>query len=211
VGANIGTHTLALAQLVGKSGRVHAFEPQRIVFQNLCSNMALNSIENVECHQAAACAEDGFVQIPDIRYDIGGNFGAMDIRQFKTGHKVRTVRLDDFLDIPRLKLLKIDVEGMEQEVIGGARNLIGQFKPVLYVENDRQGKSKYLIELIWSLNYKLFWHLPRLFNPANFARDPEDLYPGIVSVNMLGFHKSVTLNVTGFQEVLDSGFHPMRK
>ncbi|MNC87174.1 hypothetical protein D3C83_28780 [compost metagenome] len=100
---------------------------------------------------------------------------------------------------------------MEQEVIGGARNLIGKFKPLLYVENDRLEQSKNLIELIWSLDYKLFWHLPPLFNPANFACDPENIYPGIVSINIFGFHKSMTLNVTGFQEVLDSRFHPMSR
>ena len=41
VGANIGTHTLPIAKMVGVAGRVHAFEPQRIVFQTLCANMAL--------------------------------------------------------------------------------------------------------------------------------------------------------------------------
>ncbi len=210
VGANIGAHTLVLAQRVGNNGRVHAFEPQRIVFQNLCANMALNSIENVECHLAAVGDQDGSVQIPDIRYDVQGNFGGVDIRQFNAGHKVPAVRLDSCLDLPRLKLLKIDVEGMELEVIGGARNLIARFQPVLYVENDRQDKSKDLIELIWSLGYRLFWHLPRLFNPRNFAGDPEDIYPGTVSVNMLGLHRSVTVDLSDFQEVLDSSAHPLK-
>lgn len=208
---NIGTHTLALARLVGERGRVHAFEPQRIVFQNLCANMALNSIENVECHHAGAGAEDGFVRIPDIRYDLSGNFGGMDVRQFKDGHKVRMVRLDGFLDLARLNLLKIDVEGMEQEVIRGARELIGRCKPALYVENNSGESSKGLIELIWSLDYQLFWHLPPLFNPANFAGDPENLFPGIVSANMLGLPKSAKANLTGFKEVVDSTFHPLKK
>ena len=48
VGASIGPHTLALSRLVGNGGRVYAFEPQRIVFQTLCANIALNSITNVE-------------------------------------------------------------------------------------------------------------------------------------------------------------------
>jgi FkbM family methyltransferase len=210
-GANIGALTLPIARLVGKRGRVYAFEPQRIVFQTLCANMALNSIENVECHQLALSAQEGFVQIPDIRYDVAGNFGGVDVRRFKTGHKVRTARLDDVLDIPRLNLLKIDVEGMEHEVISGARTLIGKHKPALYVENDRQDKSQSLIELIWSLDYRLFWHTPPLFNPDNFARDPENAYPRIVSVTMFGLHKSAAANMKGFAEVGDSGFHPLRK
>ncbi|TFG83046.1 MAG: FkbM family methyltransferase, partial [Chromatiales bacterium] len=53
IGANIGTHTLALARLVGQQGLVFAFEPQRIVFQTLCANMALNSLDNVHCINSA--------------------------------------------------------------------------------------------------------------------------------------------------------------
>jgi FkbM family methyltransferase len=210
-GANIGALTLPIARLVGNAGRVHAFEPQRIVFQSLCANMALNSVDNVECHQVALSAQEGVVLLPDIRYDRGGNFGGVDIQQFKSGHKVRAARLDDILDVPRLDLLKIDVEGMEQDVINGARTLIVTHKPLLYVENDRREKSQALIELIWSLDYRLFWHLPPLFNPDNFARDPENAFPGIVSVNMLGIHKSLQRAVKGFTEVSDSSFHPLRK
>ena len=47
VGANIGCHTVPFAKLVGESGRVVAFEPQRLVFQNLCANLALNALTNV--------------------------------------------------------------------------------------------------------------------------------------------------------------------
>ena len=44
VGANIGTHTLAFARLVGERERVFAFEPQRLVAQVLAANIALNSL-----------------------------------------------------------------------------------------------------------------------------------------------------------------------
>ena len=48
VGANIGAHTVFLAHRSGPAARVLAFEPQRIVFQTLCANLALNSITNVD-------------------------------------------------------------------------------------------------------------------------------------------------------------------
>lgn len=60
VGANIGAHTIGLARLVGPQGRVLAFEPQRLVFQTLCANVALNSLENVDCHWAAVGSQEGF-------------------------------------------------------------------------------------------------------------------------------------------------------
>ncbi len=210
VGANIGTHTMILSQFVGQTGRVYAFEPQRIVFQTLCANMALNNIENVECFQVAAADESGFILFPEIRYDIEGNYGAVEMDKFTAGNKIPQVTLDELLDVPRMKLLKIDVEGMEHKVISGAKNLIAKHKPIMYVENDRQDKSQALIELIQSLDYRLYWHCPPLYNPANFAGDAENLYPGVVSVNMVCVPRSNPIDMMGFQEVQRSDEHILR-
>ena len=204
IGANIGTHTQVFSQLVGHSGRVIAFEPQRIIFQTLCANMALNSIINVECYPFAVGAENTTILLPDIDYQSIGNFGGIEINKFKQGHKVQVIKLDDFLDIPRLRLLKIDVEGMEYEVINGAKQLIEKHKPILYVENDRKDKSKALIQLIQSLGYRLFWHTPPLFNPNNFANCTENNYENIVSINMLCFHQSMQLTIKGLEEVINT-------
>ena len=64
VGANIGTHTVTLAKLVGE-GFVIAFEPQRLVFQSLCANLAINSISNVYAYQEAISDENGSILIPE--------------------------------------------------------------------------------------------------------------------------------------------------
>ena len=66
VGANIGTHTVFLAQHVTSSGFVVAFEPQRIVFQTLCANLALNNLTNVFCYQQAAGAKPGSLVVPPL-------------------------------------------------------------------------------------------------------------------------------------------------
>lgn len=209
IGANIGTHTVALANLVGDQGRVYAFEPQRIIYYTLCANVAINSIDNVECFNLAAGASDGFVLIPNIRYDQPGNYGGVEVAKFQQGQRVPLVQLDHCIEVPSLKLLKIDVEGMEGEVIAGAEQLISLHKPVLYVENDRLDKSRALIELIRSLDYRMYWHLPPLYNPDNFAHDGENIYPGIFSINMLCFHSSVNVNLQGVIEVIDSSYHPL--
>src|SRR4051812_26232890 len=64
VGANIGAHTVLLARLVGRDGEVHAFEPQRIVFQALCANLALNQCTNVFAKQMAVGASNGTIAVP---------------------------------------------------------------------------------------------------------------------------------------------------
>ena len=209
VGANIGTHTVALSNIVGEHGLVYALEPQPIIFYTLCANVAINSLSNVHCLNLAAGATEGFVLIPNINYEEPGNYGSIEVDKFKKGNQIRRVRLDNHITVPSLRLLKIDVEGMESEVIRGAKKLISRHNPVIYVENDRPEKSKALIELIRSLDYRMYWHQPLLYNPNNFFGDSENIYPNIVSINMLCFHKSVDVNLAGFVEIVDAELHPM--
>jgi len=212
VGANIGTHTQYLSNKVGNNGKVLAFEPQRIVFQMLCANIALNSLTNVFTYQMALGNEDNTLMIPSIDYSKTGNFGGISIENTKKGEPVIQKKLDSFISqIQRLKLIKIDVEGMEKQVLAGSLKIIKKFKPILYVENDRQEKSQSLIEYIQSLGYELYWHLPKLYNPDNFYKNKNNIFGNIVSVNMLCVHKSLNINVEKMQKIEDSKLHPMRK
>jgi FkbM family methyltransferase len=209
-GANIGAHTLGLSKRVGVTGRIYAYEPQRIVFQTLCANMAINSRSNVYCFEQAASNAKQVITLPELDYTRQGNFGGVAIDRFSSGRPVNVVVLDEELeDIPRLDLLKVDVEGMEQQVISGAKALIAKHRPVLYVENDRVEKSRALIELIQSLEYRLYWHIPKLYNPNNFVADKENIFGDIASFNMLCFHSDVHTNLTGFSEIVDSSMHPL--
>ena len=211
VGANLGTHTLVLARGVGRSGYVYAFEAQRVVFQALCANLAINSIVNVDARHAAVGAERGWVLIPDIDYTQTGNFGGVSVNAFTSGRKVAKVTLDDELDAARLDLIKIDVEGMELEVLRGAAALIGRFRPALYVENDRTETSEALIRHLLGLDYRLYWHLPPLYNPANFFGESENVYSNIVSVNMLCLPRTTPQSIQGLVEVTDPTQHPMKR
>src|SRR5690349_191029 len=64
VGANIGAHTVPLAKLVGRSGRVLAFEPQRTVYYALCGNVAQNNLDQVYCYHAAVAERAGTIAVP---------------------------------------------------------------------------------------------------------------------------------------------------
>ncbi len=75
VGANIGAHTVELSRFVGTRGEVHAFEPQRIVFQTLCANLALNQCANVFAQQVALGKEPGFTMVPPVEPSARTNFG----------------------------------------------------------------------------------------------------------------------------------------
>ncbi len=62
-----GAHTLIFSQAADGKGRVCAFEPQRVVFQVLCANLALNNITNVEYFQSVVGAESESVILPDLK------------------------------------------------------------------------------------------------------------------------------------------------
>ena len=102
VGANIGAHTLYLSKLVG-NGYVFAFEPQRLVFQNLCANLALNSISNVFAYQEAVSNENGTIIIPECNFKENNNFGGINIENTKNGTAVNKQKLDNFLNKLNLK------------------------------------------------------------------------------------------------------------
>ena len=89
-----------------------------------------------------------------------------------------------FAGLGRLRFLKIDVEGMEIDVLLGGRELILRTRPVLYVENDRPAKSEALVAYLRSLGYDLYWHTPRLYNPDNYSGNRENVFGGTLSINL---------------------------
>jgi FkbM family methyltransferase len=210
VGANMGTHTLVLARSTGPTGFVYAYEAQRVVFQTLCANLALNSIVNVDARHSAVSAEPGWIVIPDIDYTQSGNFGGVSVNRFTSGREVRKITLDSDLDVGRLDLVKVDVEGMELEVLRGAAALIERFRPALYVENDRPENSEALIRHLLNLDYRLYWHLPPLYNPKNFFGDNQNLYPNVVSFNMLCLPRAKPQDIRGMPEITDPAQHPLK-
>ena len=200
VGANIGPHTVFLARQVTAQGMVIAFEPQRVVFQTLCANLALNSIRNVHCFQQAVGAARGSITVPAIDYTRAGNFGGVSMGSHTSGEQVPLSRLDD-LNPPACQFLKIDVEGMEKEVLEGAANMIAQFKPVIYLENDKAEKVDSVLRHLDSLGYKMYRHESHYFNPNNFFGNLENVFRSGFSVNMVCIHESVTQNLTGLEPV----------
>lgn len=188
VGAHLGAHALALAALVGPAGRVHAFEPQARIADLLERNAAQNRRENVYVNRVAlgdGSAEALWYDRP--AYGRAGNFGGVELRKeigTDTAWGVDARTLDSF-NLPALGFLKVDVEGAEVEVLNGARDTIKRCRPIVYAENDRPDRSAQLLRILGFLGYKVLWHLPPLFNPANFKQNPVNVFGPTVSVNVL--------------------------
>ncbi len=200
VGANIGAHTVELSRLVVPGGAVHAFEPQRVVFQTLCANVALNGCPNVFTHQAAIGAAPGEILVPFLPPSLPNNFGGLSLQGSKRGERVPLLTLDT-LGLTACRFLKLDCEGMETEALRGGANMVRALRPIMYVENDRQDRSAELIGLLLAWNYQLYWHLPPLFSPNNFNEDPENIFDNIVSFNMLCVPAELKMTIRGLRPV----------
>jgi FkbM family methyltransferase len=192
IGANIGTHTVPFAKLVGHKGLVFAYEPQRIVYYCLCANVALNNLTNVHCLRQAVGNAEGSIDVPELDFRKPNNFGGLELGKV-SGTPVKLTKLDN-LKLPRLDFIKIDVEGMELDVIKGAESLISKYRPLIYMEVDRPDSVETLTEMMQSLDYETYSHKPPLFNPDNYIGNEQNVFGNIVSINMLCHPKELEFN-----------------
>ena len=186
VGANIGCHSVFFARAAGPTGRVLAFEPERVLFQQLCGNIALNSLSNVLTFNMAAGASDGSIAGAQLDHTQSQNFGGLSLATANEGATtaVSMIRIDA-LGLGACNLIKIDVEGMELDVLNGANDTIRAHHPVLYVENNIEAKSGALIARLLEFGYHLYWHFSPFFAADNFFANPENVFGNLVDTNML--------------------------
>ncbi|MCX8519130.1 MAG: FkbM family methyltransferase [Methylophilaceae bacterium] len=145
-GANIGTHTVEWAKTMTGWGKVIAFEAQEYVFYSLAGNIAINNCFNATAHHVAVGKECGEIAIPVADYLKPANFGGLELKQVteefigqpinysKSALKPMRLWSIDSLSLPRLDFLKMDVEGMEEEVLFGAQETIKNYKPIMLIE-----------------------------------------------------------------------------
>lgn len=206
VGANAGYLTVPLA----RKARVVAIEPQKNIFRLLVSNVYLNALEErVSCFNVACGSSEGVVYMPNIGYEQETSHGAFEVRPEKGGiYSVPTpLSTVDKINKTIPSMIKIDVEGYELEVLKGAADTIREFRPALYVENDRKEKSEELISYLWDIGYDCSFHIPMLFNKDNWLKNSNNIYPDVGSFNMLCApkeYKALEYPVT------DAKFYPVK-
>ncbi|MFY0564156.1 FkbM family methyltransferase [Archangium lansingense] len=128
VGANIGLHTLTLSRRVGPRGRVIAFEPEQHNHDLLRENLRLNHVENVEVRREAVGDRMGSVRMALHPYNYGDHRVARE-GAAASGQEVPLTTVDEAVkDIPdgEIRLVKIDVQGYEQNVLEGMRRTVAR-------------------------------------------------------------------------------------
>lgn len=134
VGANCGAITLVAAQTVTK-GQVYAFEPGPVIRSRLEKNLAANPqlqsrVKVVPFGLGSQSCRRFYYEDPNYR----GN-GALFATDSDSG--IEVISLDEWLaqEQPgKIDVIKIDVEGMEYEVLKGSRHTLEQYQPIIYFE-----------------------------------------------------------------------------
>lgn len=178
VGANIGTHTVAFSRMVGKTGQVFAFEAQPRLEKILAANIELNNCGNVVWDLRAIGPADGKLTLSPLPSDdTAFNFGTGSAGV--GGADVDMLAIDTFAAEMSPSVIKIDVEGMELDVIRGARQTIERCKPVLYFDVGDDGglDGDEIDALLREIGYIAYWSVGAYFNPNNIFKNLRNAWP----------------------------------
>jgi FkbM family methyltransferase len=153
-GANIGVHTVEFAKHMTGWGSVLGFEAQERIYYALAGNIAINNCYNARAIHAALTSKPGTMKIPNPNYTQAGSFGSLELRKRDNTEwigqpidysenrmvDVQAISLDS-LNFSRLDLVKIDVEGMELEVLVGGAKCIKRYHPILQIETLKSDQN----------------------------------------------------------------------
>jgi FkbM family methyltransferase len=188
IGANIGIVTLLLSRLVGKQGKVFAFEPNPACCDALRAAIDRSKMSNVTALPFAlgATSEERTLSIPSDNAGAASlNERAVRKSDKKTRVSVRT--LDEVFaahDIHSVQFMKLDVEGFESEVFRGGTGVLEKLRPdaILFEMNEPfrpplvdHPAFNILTGFDYSFLYlpKTLWKVrPRVFDPRNTASLP---------------------------------------
>ncbi len=107
----------------------------------------------------------------------------------------------DSLKLDELKLLRVAGDGKELQVLQGANDTIRRLKPILVVRNEEREHSAALIEWIQAQDYRLYWHVSKLFRADNYFRNPNNGMGNLAVLNMLCIHKDHGPTIGGLEEI----------
>jgi FkbM family methyltransferase len=193
IGANIGIYTLLSSVYAGNTGMVHAFEPSLKPFKELNQNIEYNALKNVRTYNCAV--SDKSDEMLELYEDMQGidvlNNLIKPVTSASVCTKVTTISLDDFVlrnnvDVSRIKLVKIDVEGWELHVLHGAKLLLGNESPMAFLieftgENAIEpDKPNSIYDLMNEYGYK--WYT---YDVPSGRLLPFRTYTAIVTCNLI--------------------------
>ena len=140
IGANFGFHSMEFADLVGEKGKVISFEPQKLVYYQLCANTIINGYDNITNYNIALSDEVTTLKMENLDYHSENtiNIGNAHLNAYTdlAYNEVDVKPLDSF-QFENVAVLKIDVQGYEPKVLDGAIQTITKHKPIIFIEVEK--------------------------------------------------------------------------
>jgi FkbM family methyltransferase len=163
VGAHVGFHTLIARRCVGPTGRVIAVEPQPYAADRILRHWRLNGFANIVVYVAAAAAGEGRVE---LRAQVDSDKSRLSLHAPGVNDEsqpfiVATIPLATVFReqaLRRVRLLKVDVEGYEPEVLAGLDDALGIVDDlVLEVLDARMpsARSRAMVEMLADRGFRL--------------------------------------------------------
>jgi FkbM family methyltransferase len=196
-GSFIGTHALAFAKATGSSGQVFAFEPQPDYFEVLKQNLLLNNIQQVKasCSGLADSVRTHLSPRPNL--SKLGSLGGLSLKSNQSAEQIELSLVTiDSLKLPRCDLIKIDVEGMEVDVIRGAMLTLSAYLPLVYAECNSADDGWPVVIQMRGLDYLCFLHSETSFNADNFKKSSDNIFGDARELGLLFIHKKDAKNLT---------------
>jgi FkbM family methyltransferase len=199
MGANVGTHTIAIGKLA-QDIEIHSFEAQSDVFQILCANALINKLTNVRLHHYLLGDKTKMVRISTNKAAVANNIGAVAFRVSTVDDEVdiseimTQVAVDDVYPKHRTAAcVKADLEGMEYVGLRGAAKTIDRCLPAVYFENNCTSVADSTLQFFASKGYSLYWHVNFPFDADNFKMSRTNIFGTSIEVNVLCLHVSSEL------------------
>ena len=147
IGANVGHYTKKMSDIVKNSGRVISFEPIKETFSILSSNTLGFKYDNVSLFNCALSDTMKIVNMSIPKYDSGLNdYYRAQINTAREGKSILTMSLDNLSFCNHIKLIKIDAEGEELNILKGMTTLLDKYHPVLIIEDNDDSVSEFLVK-----------------------------------------------------------------
>lgn len=144
-GANLGFHSVCFASLL-KEGKLFCFEPQPLVYNVLSTNLLINGLSNkVNQYRLGLSDKKQDLRMSSLSEQVFNpnciNWGGRGLTDSKEGEEeVQTITLDS-LKLPKLDLIKLDIQGFEYKALKGGEKTIVKNTPIIFLENYLDNKD----------------------------------------------------------------------
>jgi FkbM family methyltransferase len=161
-GANLGFHSIQFAKLANK-GTVYCFEPQPLIYNILTTNILINGATDIIKQNKLGLGEKENIELkmtPLSEQEFSEhciNYGGRGLTDSNEGEETVILTTIDNLNLNKLNLIKLDVQGFELQTLKGGENTIKSNYPIMFIENYPDSEQdKKVIDLIKEWGYEVY-------------------------------------------------------